>query len=51
MKDFDDMQKDVAEEKEINLGDDFFMDDVALGDDHEDPIADADNVAEEDDEM
>lgn len=34
MGDFDDT-KDVGEEKEINLDDDFFMDD-AIGDEHED---------------
>ncbi len=51
MTNFDDMGKAGGEEKEINLDDDFFMDDVALGDDHEDPLADGDNVAEEDDEM
>lgn len=46
MKDFDDIGKDGGEEKEINLGDDFFMDDA--GDDHEDPHDDITSEGEED---
>ncbi|MEK7081350.1 MAG: hypothetical protein AAB888_00085 [Patescibacteria group bacterium] len=52
MGNLDNVPRDGGEEKEINLGDDFFMDDGVLGDHHEDTLADdGGSETEEDSEM
>lgn len=51
MSDLDNAPKDGDEEKEINLDDDFFMDDGVSGDHHEDMYSFGEESSEEDEDL